>query len=410
MKSKPRVEIVVVGDELLSGRTVDTNSAWLGQRLAAAGMLPSRVVRVGDDELAIRIALDDASRRARVVFVLGGLGPTPDDRTTAVVAAFCGRRLVVDGRTLNSVRVRFRQMGRAMPAVAARQALVIAGARLIRNPVGMAPAMIVRRDAASLVLLPGVPHELVALYECGVRQWLSRMFGAIVQHERVIRTFGVAESRICQRAKTLMHRHAAVAPAFYPSTGGVDVVLRSANRREVDRCARGLERLLGRHVCSTTGESLAERVGRLLTASGLTVATAESCTGGLVGDRLTDVPGSSAYFAGGVVCYSNSAKISLLGVRPDTLRVRGAVSAQTVREMASGVRRLLDADVGIAVTGVAGPTGGTELKSIGLVFVAVSMPYSARAEKHRLSGTRRMVKERSAAAALDLCRRLLGRT
>jgi nicotinamide-nucleotide amidase len=402
-----RVELLVVGDELLSGRTVDSNSAWLGRQLATVGLTPARVIRIGDDELAIRAELAQASGRARVVFVLGGLGPTPDDRTAAAVAAFCGRRLVTDRRVLTSVRARFGRIGTAMPAVAARQALVIDGARLIHNPVGMVPGMIVGQESAKLVLLPGVPQELMALYEVGVRQWLVSEFRLAVPHERVIRTIGVAESRICQRATSLLRRHVAVEPSFYPSTGGVDVVLRSASGREVDRCVRGFECLLGRHVYSTAGESLAEVVGRSLVASGMSVATAESCTGGLVSDRLTDVPGSSSFFLGGVIGYSSAVKMSVLGVSERTLREHGAVSSLVVRQMAGGARRRLGSDVSIAVSGVAGPGGATAQKPVGLVYLAVDCRGRARVERWLFAGNRRMVKERAAAAALDLCRRVL---
>jgi len=403
---KSRTELIVVGDELLSGRVVDENSAFIGRRLAELGLRPQRIVKVGDDGNAIVRALRGATR-AGLVIVTGGMGPTPDDRTVGAVAAFAGRRLIVHHPTLEKVRAMFRGRRMKVPKTAERQAFVPQGARLLDNPLGMAPGMIIRHGDTTFVLLPGVPVEMESIFMSGVLRYIKAKFGVQRPRTATIRTFGMPESVIAERAKAILGRHRDVRVAFYPSTEGVDVVLRAAGQTRLTRCRDEITRLLGKAVYGAGAASMEEVVGRLLRRRRMTVATAESCTGGLIGDRLTNVPGSSGYYLGGVVSYSNEAKVKLLGVRQETLVRFGAVSPQAVRQMAAGVRRLLESDAGIAVSGIAGPGGGTRQKPAGLVYVAARVGDRTVVEEHFFAGSRRMVKERAAAAALDLCRRAL---
>jgi len=401
------VDLVVVGDELLSGRTVDTNSARVGRQLARLGLAPQRVVRVGDSETAICRAVRSAVRGAGVVFVIGGFGPTSDDRTLAAVCRVLGREAVTHRPTLERIRAAFRRRGVAMPDMAARQALVPRGALVISNPVGMVPGMIVRQGSRAVCLLPGVPAELDALLQRGVLPFLRRRPGRRPLHSAVLRTTGVPEALVAAAAEPIVAGFSGVRPAFYPSVSGVDVVILGADRAEVARCRRRVRTELGEAVYASGERSIESVLGERLRRAGLTLAVAESCTGGLVSDRVTNVSGSSGYFLGGVVAYSNRAKQELLGVRPATLRQHGAVSAQTVTEMAAGVRRRFGADVGIAVSGVAGPGGGSRRKPAGLVFVAAGDGRRCAVEERRFIGGRRSIKERSAVAALDLCRRLV---
>jgi nicotinamide-nucleotide amidase len=404
---KSRAELIVVGDELLSGRVVDENSAFLGRHLADLGLRPQRIVKVGDDEAAIVRTLREAASRASLVIVAGGMGPTPDDKTVHAVAAFAGRRLVVHHPTLEKVRATFRGRRMKIPETAERQALVPEGARLLDNPLGMAPGMIVRHADTTFVLLPGVPVEMESIFMSGVLRYIKAKFGVKRPRTTTIRTFGTPESVIAERARVILGRHRDVRVAFYPSTEGVDIVLRAAQQIRLTRCRDEIARLLGKAVYGVGTASMEEVVGRLLRRKRMTIATAESCTGGLVGDRLTNVPGSSSYYRGGVVSYSNEAKMKLLGVRQETLGRFGAVSRQTVRQMAAGVQHLLKSDAGVAVSGIAGPGGGTRQKPAGLVYVAARVHDRTAVEEHFFTGSRRMVKERSAAAALDLCRRTL---
>jgi nicotinamide-nucleotide amidase len=402
----PGSELVVIGDELQSGRVTDTNSAFLGRRLAAAGLPVGRRTVIGDDPALIAEVLGQAVARSRLVFVVGGLGPTPDDRTQAAVAAAVGRDLVRHRPTLRRVEAFFHRAGRRVPALARRQALVVAGARLFANPAGMAPGSLVEWRGSTVILLPGVPVELEALFDV-VEPELRVRFPARVAHRARIRTAGRPESALASRVERVLRRHPGAAAAYYPATTGVDIILTAPTARKLGPAAAAVRAELGTAVYEVGNRDLAEVVGALLRRRGLTLATAESCTGGMIAARLTDVPGSSDYFAGGVVAYANSAKVGLLGVRKSALDRHGAVSRPTVRQMALGACHRFGADVGIAVSGIAGPGGGTPGRPVGLVFTAVAMQGSVRIERFLYGGRRRAVRERAAAAALDLCRRVL---
>lgn len=397
-------QIIAVGDELLTGRVADTNSAFIGRELARRGFRLGRTTHVGDDPRAIGQALADAG--AALVIVMGGLGPTGDDRTLDAVSQSLGCGIRVDLPTLTRVRQAFRRRGAAMPRLAARQARVLNGARLVANPVGMVPGMLLDQSSSVILLVPGVPAEMAAI----VPQALDRLAGRfrLVKRRSVsVRTFGTAEAVVAQSIAPLLGRHRSVAAAFYPSTSGVDVVLTSRAARDVNACAAVVARKLGSTVYEVGDRPLEAVVGGLLEKLGLTVATAESITGGAIGDRLTDVAGSSSYFLGGAIAYANSAKRSVLEVAADTLRTHGAVSAPAAIEMANGAQVLFGADVGIAVTGIAGPGGATRSKPVGLVFAAVALGRHVVVERYVFGGMRRAVKERTASAALDLCRRVL---
>jgi nicotinamide-nucleotide amidase len=403
----PRVELVVVGDELLSGRTPDTNSAFVSGRLAALGLTPSRVIVVADNRAAIEREVGLAASRSELVLVMGGLGPTPDDRTLEAVVGLVGRDLVERQAILRKVEARFCGRGMKMPKLARRQALVPRGARLFDNPVGMVPGMALEFQGSLIVLLPGVPAELEAIVISGLEESLRRRFRLRPKATVRIRTFRLPEATIAARARRLLNMHPEVSPAFYPSISGVDVLLQARRSSGLAPVRDSLVRMLGDSVYEVGDREMEQVLGDLLRRKGLVLATAESCTGGRIGDRLTSVPGSSDCFAGGVVVYSNEVKEKQLGVKPETLERYGAVSTQTVREMARNVRMVFGCDVGIAVSGIAGPGGATKDKPVGLVYVAVATEGKVRTRRHLFSGTRLMVKERAAMAAMDLCRLVL---
>lgn len=405
--SLERLEFVVVGDELLNGRVVDTNSVFIGRLLASVGAVPSLVNKVGDDEAEIRQVIGAAMRRSQFVIVIGGLGPTDDDRTVAAVAALLGRRLRVHAPTLRRIEVFFAKRGLEMPEPARRQALLPVGAKLLQNPLGMVPGMILAGRSCTVALVPGVPEEMEAVIVGGVLPYLSRHYQLQPRQSVTVRTIGLPESAILQKASGIVQMYPSVTWAYYPSTSGVDVVVSGPSARTVTSCVRRLQRLLGTSVYAVGDDPLEAVVGRQLRRRQLWLATAESCTGGLVSDRITNVPGSSCYFRGGVIAYSNDVKLKLLGVPADVLQRYGAVSEPTVRAMATGAMRLLRADAAVAVSGVAGPGGGTRQKPVGLVFVAAAAGEEMVVERLRLLGDRRMIKERAAAAALDLLRRIL---
>ncbi len=402
-----RLELVVVGDELLTGRVVDTNSAFIGRLLASVGAGPSLVSKVGDDEAEIRQVISAAMGRSQFVIVLGGLGPTDDDRTIAAVAALLGRRLRVHAPTLRRIEVLFAKRGLEMPEPARRQALLPIGAKLLQNPFGMVPGMILTEQSCTIALVPGVPEEMEAVIVGGVLPYLRRHYQLQPRQSVTVRTIGLPESAILRKASGLTQMYPSATWAYYPSVSGVDVVVSGPSTRIVTSCVRRLQQLLDTSVYAVGDDPLEAVVGRQLKQRQLWLATAESCTGGLVSHRITNVPGSSCYFRGGVIAYSNEVKLKLLGVPADVLRRYGAVSEPTVRAMATGAMRLLGADTAVAVSGIAGPGGGTRQKPVGLVFVAAAAGEEVVVERLRLLGDRRMIKERAAAAALDLLRRLL---
>lgn len=415
--SIPRTEIVTVGDELLLGETVDANAAWLGRRLALIGVAVSRRATVGDDPAYIKEAVRDALDRTGTVLCTGGLGPTRDDVTKEAVADLLGRPLVMDGEVLRRVRERFESRGLEMPQINRKQAEVPEGARVLPNPRGTAPGLVLEDAAGRMtVLLPGVPSEMEALVETGVLGLLERRWPENRRpiRSRVIRTTGLAESALAERVGLAdLEDSGQVVVAFLPSPIGVDLRLTvrdledGAAASALDTVEARLRERLGPWIYGRDREDLVDRVEELLERWGWTLAVAESCTGGLLAKRLTDRPGASDSFLGGVVAYANDAKQALLGVRARTLETHGAVSEECAREMAEGVVRAFGARAGVSITGVAGPGGGSPGKPVGTVCIAAALPGGTATEGHRFPGDRGEVRDRSAQACLDLLRRSL---
>jgi nicotinamide-nucleotide amidase len=420
----PAVEILAIGDELLLGETVDTNAAWIAQRLAREGIRIARKTTVGDDDAAIRDGLEAALRRSRVVLCTGGLGPTLDDITRDAVARLYDREQHIDEGWMQVLRDRYERSGRPMPEVNRVQALVPEGATLLHNDNGSAPGIAIDSAALGLtVLMPGVPSEVRGLMETHVVPLLRshlRVGGAI--RSRLLRTIGIGESALAERIDDIARGLAPLTIAFLPQVASVDLRLTCpANAPDADalfdRALRALKERLGQHVYAEDDSDLAVVVGRMLRARGLRLTLAESCTGGLVSKRLSDEPGASEFLLAGFVTYHNDAKRAYLGVRPETLAMHGAVSEQCAREMAEGARSALDADVAVAVTGIAGPGGGSEEKPVGTVWYAVALrealagelgaseAVSARRVVH--PGGRSDVRARAAETALDMLRRSL---
>jgi competence/damage-inducible protein CinA-like protein len=415
--------IVSVGNELLYGETVDTNAAWLGRALAARGIPVARRFTVGDDEPEIRAALARAMDQAGLVLVSGGLGPTSDDRTRSAAAAHFGRPLVVDEDVRRSIEERYIDEGiEELSVLAARQAEVLDGSLVLRNAVGAAPGLLLEAEGCVVVLLPGVPTELEGIVEGDLSSALAErgLIDARVFH-RVIHTTGTPESAL---AETLEARLAALPEdvvgnidlAYLPDLLGVDVrfTLRTTSERRAetrfDRLHEAVEDVVGPWSFEAATGDLAEAVIRLLRESGRTLAVAESCTGGLLGKRVTDHAGSSDVFLGGVIAYSDSVKISQVGVSSQSLDVDGAVSETVAGELASGVATRFGADTGVGITGVAGPGGGSIAKPVGTVWIGTFVDGRVETFRERFAGGRGEVRARAAQAALThLHRRLLER-
>jgi nicotinamide-nucleotide amidase len=416
-----KAALLAIGDEIVAGLTTDTNSGFLAEQLRAIGVEPVAGFAVPDDEQAMARAWERALAEAEVAISTGGLGPTADDLTTSVVARLAGRPLRLDERSLSIIEERFRGRGMEMPENNRRQALFPEGSTIVPNPLGTAPGFIcpVGRGGAirHVVCLPGVPREMKRMAVETVIPWLEGLNPGRRFLSRTFSTFGLAESRLDELLEGV------VAPsearlAFRAAFPRVQARLTVAGAPDEDLEgrldaleARVLERL-GTHLYAIGDEGMEETVGRLLRERGLTLALAESCTGGLIGHRITEVPGSSEYFLVGVVSYSNDAKERLLGVRPETLRDHGAVSTQTAEEMAAGVRRLSGADLGLSTTGIAGPGGGSPDKPVGTVCVGLAWEGGSWSRRYDLGErSRDWVKGMTAQVALDRVRRwLLGET
>jgi nicotinamide-nucleotide amidase len=411
-----KAAILSTGDELTTGRTVDTNANFIADQLVAAGLDVVAILVVGDYPERLAWAWREAIRLADVVISSGGLGPTADDLTTETVARVTGRRLFLDGEVADRIRRMFEAMGRVMPENNLKQAQFPEGAAIVPNALGTAPGF--RLDLTTehgprfLVVLPGVPREMKPMIEEQVLPWLQQARGGNeVYLSHVFQTFGISESALDELVA------GCIAPeegrvAFRAAFPQISVRLTVhgppavARPRLQELSARLRERISG----CTYGEgdtSMEAVVGSMLKERGMTVALAESCTGGLVGHRITNIPGSSNYLKGGIVAYSNEVKQQSLGVRAETLAEHGAVSEETAAEMATGVRRVLGADLGLAITGIAGPEGGTPDKPVGTVCLALAAPAKVYQRRYQLWGTRDWVKLLSSQIALDWVRRFL---
>jgi nicotinamide-nucleotide amidase len=407
-------EIIAVGSELLTPERTDTNSLWLTGKLNEIGVEVMLKTIVGDDEARLEEAIRDALKRSDIVVTTGGLGPTEDDLTRQVSARAAGRELVYRDELEADIRERFARWGREMPEINKRQAFVIDGSEVLPNPNGSAVGMLVRLDGKFLAVLPGPPREMKPMFETYV---LPRLRGAagggMLARRRVLRVSGMGESAVDEVIAPIYKSYPQVQTSILFSRIEIEIHLnaRSTSAVEADslleELAGKIAGALGPAVFTTDGETMEEIVGRMLNERRETVAVAESCTGGLIGMRLTEVPGSSSYFMEGAVTYANEAKMKTLGVSGETLSAHGAVSSETAEEMARGMRELAGTDHAVSVTGIAGPGGGSEEKPVGTVFVGYAGPGGSKSMKFLLPGDRELVRWRASQAALDYLRRRL---
>jgi nicotinamide-nucleotide amidase len=406
-------EIIAIGSELLSPNRSDTNSLWLTDQLNRIGIDVKLKTIVGDDDARLEEVVKDAVKRSRVVVTTGGLGPTEDDITRKIVARALGKRLSLDEGVLNEIRARFQSFGVNMPERNARQAMVIEGASVLPNPNGTAPGLFVKHQECVVALLPGPPRELKPMFENHVLPRIENLAGDTRFATRVLRVAGMGESAVDEKIAPIYTRYENPQTTILFNSSEIEIHLRAHGRTEADAdtllddLSLKIEKELGNSAFSFRGETMEEVVGRRLAMTEFTVAVAESCTGGLIAQRLTNVPGSSKYFIEGVVTYSNESKVRLLGVDKKIIKEFGAVSQQVARDMARGVRHKAKSDFGLAVTGIAGPGGGTEEKPVGLVYIALADDAHTEHRKLMIPGDRELIRWRASQAALDMLRRRL---
>jgi nicotinamide-nucleotide amidase len=412
-----RCEIIAVGSELLTPSRLDTNSLYLTDRLNELGIAVRVKAVVGDDQADLAAVFSAALDRADLIVLTGGLGPTSDDLTRETVSQVLGRPLAESAQIVAALERRFAARGLRMPAINRKQALVPGGARVLDNPNGTAPGLWIDHEHRVVVLLPGPPRELKPIVETFVLPTLSTLTGGARLYRKMLKIAGRPESMVEEVTEPVYSKWADESPpivtTILAAPGQVELHLvmvavdGSAAEARLTAAASALETVLEGDVFSTDGRTLEEVVGDLLRESRLSVAVAESCTGGLVVSKLTDVPGSSNYVERGIVAYSNRAKVEMLDVPEHLIATYGAVSESVAAAMAEGVRTRAKTGVGMGITGIAGPGGGSPEKPVGTVAIAVSVGEETSTRTFRFPGSRDMVKSQAAQAALDLVRRRL---
>ena len=404
-------EIIAIGSELLTPTKTDTNSLWLTGKLNEIGIEVKLKTVVGDDKSRLEATIRDALTRSDIVISTGGLGPTEDDITRTVSARAIDRELVYHDDIEADLRVRFRKWGREMPEINKRQAFVIEGAEILPNSNGTAVGMSVEIDGKYFVILPGPPRENQPMFENFILPKLRYAAGEIYVKRRILRVGGMGESAVDEAIAPIYKDYETVETSILFNKSEIEIHLSAQSNSEVEAdaileelAAKIIEKL-GIAVFSKNGELMEEIVGKLLKDSGKTVSVAESCTGGLIGERLTDIAGSSVYFMQGIVAYANEAKIKTLNVAPELIEKHGAVSAEVAEAMAKGMRELASTDYAISVTGIAGPDGGTDEKPVGTVFIGYADAEQVKSFKTVLPGDRYLIRWRASQTALDYLRR-----
>jgi nicotinamide-nucleotide amidase len=406
-------EIIAIGSELLTPERTDTNSLWLTEKLNEIGVEVKLKTIVGDDEARLEETIRDALQRSDIVITTGGLGPTEDDVTRQVSARAIGRELVYHKDIEERLRERFQNWGRQMPEINKRQAYAIEGAEILPNPNGSACGMSVETDGKVLAIFPGPPREMQPMFTEHVLPKLRTLSGGVLVRRRILRVSGIGESAIDEAIAPIYREYEDVQTSILFSKSEVEIHLSASSTDEakaistLDELANKISDKIGIAVFATNGETMEQVICKLLTERGETVSTAESCTGGLIARRLTELQGSSKFFMEGAVTYSNDAKVRTLNVRQETLDKFGAVSSETAEEMARGMRERATTDYAISVTGVAGPDGGSEDKPVGTVWFGLADRDGVKTVKVVFPGDRYLIRWRSSQAGLDLLRRRL---
>ncbi len=406
-------EIISIGDELLIGQTINTNAAYIGESLSILGFTVKFVTAVGDTGDDITMALDTAIKRSALVMITGGLGPTHDDITKNVISGFFQRELVRFDDIFQSIVDRYRKLDRVMPAFVENQALYPRDTQLFHNRVGSARGMLFETSGIKVIVMPGVPGEMKTMMDEEILPYIKSVFPVGNRVMRTIKTLGLFESDIVEKLDNLQDILGEASLAILPGFSGVQLRLtvdglpRDRALSVLNRLSEGVERRLGPWIYGGEKDTVEDLVFQLLRENNLTLATAESCTGGLIASKITDFPGSSTCFERGVITYSNRSKTDLLGVSKAMIEEMGAVSESVALAMAEGVRKMAGTDFGLSTTGIAGPDGGTPDKPVGLVYIAVSGPRGNRVERYILTRDRMKNKERFACAALNLLRKQL---
>lgn len=406
--------IISTGTELMLGSTVDSNSVFLSEKLSAAGIKVIGKSTVGDSEEYIRTAFENGVKMADIIISSGGMGPTSDDLTKEVACAVMGSEMVVFDAEVQRLQDFFKKRNRSMPECNLKQAMFPRDAQILKNTRGTAPGMYLKKDGKAVILLPGPPREMRNMFINEVEPLLKQDFPAVnLVARQTIKVLGPGESQVEELLGELMHNTEGYSLALLAQEGEVHIKITAEGKDLTDSqdtlagISSQVTERMGKNIFGYEEDKLEAVIGDLISQSGKKLALAESCTGGLLGKMITDIPGSSNYFWGSATSYSNDAKIKLLGVNPDTLDKFGAVSSETATGMARGIIEKSGADLSLAITGIAGPDGGSEEKPAGLVYIALADAASCRVKEMRFVGSRDAVRVLAAKTALDFLRRYL---
>ncbi len=407
------VEIITIGDELVNGSRVDTNAAILAGRLDAIGLEVGYITSTGDNMNTLVEAFHLALRRADIILATGGLGPTDDDITKKAICKVFKRNLIFHENVLADLQRRFEARGIKMPAINQNQALLPQGAKFLTNKYGSALGIVIEEHGKFFCAMPGVPAEMITMTDEELVPLLRKEIGAPVILRHRLRTAGVMESALAEKIRPGLQLPEGITLAYLPSVRGVDLCIKGVGtikeevQSAVSLVAARIREAAGKYIYTEDDRDLEEVVGQLLVDQNRTLAVAESCTGGLLGGRITNVSGSSRYFKGGIVAYDNKIKVDQLNVPQGLIDRFGAVSSETAAAMAAGAASALGADIGLSTTGIAGPTGGTEEKPVGTVFIGLSISGNTEAKKYNLGVDRESIRERTVTMALNLLRKKL---
>lgn len=405
-------EIICVGTELLLGDIVNTNAQYLAQKLSLAGVDVYHQIVVGDNLERLVDAINTASKRADIIITTGGLGPTDDDITRYGIAKALGVEVVLDEPSLKKIKEIFMRSGRPMPSINERQAYIPAGSRAIENNNGTAPGIIGEYGNKIYIALPGPPREMKPMFEEHILPYLMEKSNYTIK-SRTLKVIGIGESAIQETLGEIMLNQKNPTIALYAKDGEVHIRITSKEKNliEADKKIKEIENkivnILKNNVYGYDNDSLESVVNDLLQKRKLTVSFAESCTGGMISSRFTDIPNASVSFLNGIVCYSNEAKINILGVKRETIEKYGAVSMETAEEMARCIRKISKTDIGLSVTGIAGPTGGTEKKPVGLCYIGIDTGNEVKVFSNIFNGNRNKIRQLAVTKALDILRRTI---
>jgi len=398
-----KIGLVTIGAELLNGARTNTNAAWIGQNVISVGGAIDWHMTVNDEKNTIESALDGVPTSIDVVLCTGGLGPTHDDITSSVLYDYFGAKPEFDEQYWQLLTKKFAARDQVIPDINRNQAMKPDIGEVIPNPIGSARGLHLSNKSYHLFAMPGVPAEMKSMMTDTILPWIESRSKSKI-HVTVMRTTGIMESVLYEKVQGILDDYPQINVAFLPRFTGVDIRLTTSDKNTLNRLVDQISPVIQKYHFGGEGVELEDVVGRLLIKNRKTIATAESCTGGLIGDRLTNISGSSLYYKGGIVAYSNSVKEKTIGVKKETLDSAGSVSEETALEMARGIRNKLNADIGLSTTGIAGPKGGTKEKPVGLVYIAISYDRGEKVYRFTFTPYRKTNKLMTSQAALNITR------